>query len=315
MVNTNYYCSSSRYPQQSSISTTDPSSIITTTITLSKFTGNTFMQQSSSFSTELQNKRSSSNVLNFVTDAVKLWESEFSGTYSLSNKSAKLSQQQYRSCERHNKPNINFEKRCFICIIAVALRVLQTTLFTLLQLIGLPVLVNGCSTRSRYDQKKLIPSNRFAELNDCTEAYWGYCRNGGICKMTADISERLIPVCSCPTGFRGRQCELINDPNIYFSRQQGQMEMAAMSGAMVAIIFLSPPINQQKQDSDTIINNIERNEIMEANAKSSIHKKLVEKINHPTDVFEMSTLTGYPDTEYDQYRLLATVINKIMYGF
>uniref|UniRef100_A0AAF5Q5F6 EGF-like domain-containing protein n=3 Tax=Wuchereria bancrofti TaxID=6293 RepID=A0AAF5Q5F6_WUCBA len=337
MVNTNYYCSSSRYPQQSSISTTDPSSIITTTITLSKFTGNTFMQQSSSFSTELQNKRSSSNVLNFVTDAVKLWESEFSGTYSLSNKSAKLSQQQYRSCERHNKPNINFEKRCFICIIAVALRVLQTTLFTLLQLIGLPVLVNGCSTRSRYDQKKLIPSNRFAELNDCTEAYWGYCRNGGICKMTADISERLIPVCSCPTGFRGRQCELINDPNIYFSRQQGQMEMAAMSGAMVAIIFvilflsfvlyfykrymkygmqgnnslstfntleLSPPINQQKQDSDTIINNIERNEIMEANAKSSIHKKLVEKINHPTDVFEMSTLTGYPDTEYDQYRNL-----------
>ncbi|EJW74916.1 hypothetical protein WUBG_14177 [Wuchereria bancrofti] len=56
--------------------------------------------------------------------------------------------------------------------------------------------------------------------------------------MTADISERLIPVCSCPTGFRGRQCELINDPNIYFSRQQGQMEMAAMSGAMVAIIFV-----------------------------------------------------------------------------
>ncbi|EJW85813.1 hypothetical protein WUBG_03278 [Wuchereria bancrofti] len=60
----------------------------------------------------------------------------------------------------------------------------------------------------------------------------------------------------------------------------------------------SPPINQQKQDSDTIINNIEQN------AKSSIQQKLVRKINHPTDVFEMSTLTGYPDTEYDQYRNL-----------
>uniref|UniRef100_A0A183DC60 EGF-like domain-containing protein n=1 Tax=Gongylonema pulchrum TaxID=637853 RepID=A0A183DC60_9BILA len=99
------------------------------------------------------------------------------------------------------------------------------------------LLSGGCSTRSRYEQKKVAPSHRFADLEDCKEAYWGYCRNGGICKMTTDISKRAVPACSCPAGFRGRQCELISDPNIYFSRQQGQMEMAAMSSLLLAIVF------------------------------------------------------------------------------
>lgn len=91
----------------------------------------------------LQNRGDNSDVLNFVTDAVKLWKSEFSGTYPLSTKPAKLSQQQHRSsCIRHNKPNTYLENRCITCVTAVAPRVLQTTLFTLLQLIGLPVLVS-----------------------------------------------------------------------------------------------------------------------------------------------------------------------------
>ncbi|VBB32891.1 unnamed protein product [Acanthocheilonema viteae] len=204
------------------------------------------------------------------------------------------------------------------------------------------LLADGCSTRSRYDQKKLI-SNRFVELNNCTEAYLGYCRNGGICKMTTDISQRAVPVCSCPTGFRGRQCELINDPNIYFSRQQGQMEMAAMSGAMVAIIFvilflsfvlyfyrryvkygmqesnssttidtleLSPPLNKQKQNSDAIIDELEKNEIIEARAERPMHMQLAEKVNYPSNIFEMYTLTGYPNPEYAQRRNLFSMATK-----
>ncbi|CAG9539631.1 unnamed protein product, partial [Cercopithifilaria johnstoni] len=287
----------------------------------------------------LKNRSDSSIVLNFVANAVKLWESEFSGIYSLSHKLAKLSQQQHRSCSRHNKPNTYFENRCITCVTAVAPRILQIILFTLLQLIGLPVLVNGCSTRSRYDQKKLI-TNRFVELNNCTEIYWGYCRNGGVCKMTIDISQRSIPVCSCPTGFHGRQCELINDPNIYFSRQQGQMEMAAMSGSMIALIFiilflsftlyvykrcmkygiegnnsssafdtfeLSSPTNEQKQDSDTVINELEKNEIMGTRAK---HLQLGKKVNHSSNVFEMFTLTGYPDPEYSQHQNLFSKATK-----
>uniref|UniRef100_A0A8R1XX78 Uncharacterized protein n=1 Tax=Onchocerca volvulus TaxID=6282 RepID=A0A8R1XX78_ONCVO len=49
MVKTNYYHSFSQYPQQSSISLSDIS--LTTMITSSKLTGNTVMQQSSSFYT------------------------------------------------------------------------------------------------------------------------------------------------------------------------------------------------------------------------------------------------------------------------
>lgn len=92
----------------------------------------------------LKNKSDNSNVLNFITDAVKLRESEFSGTYShLSDKPTKLSQHQRRSCKRHNKPNkYRFENRSITCVTAVAPRVLQITLFTLLQLIGLPVLAS-----------------------------------------------------------------------------------------------------------------------------------------------------------------------------
>ncbi|KAM3726673.1 Nischarin [Dirofilaria immitis] len=321
-----------QYHQQPSISLND--ALLATTITLSKFTENSVMRQTSAFYTGFQSRNDSSDVLNFVTDAVKLWKPKSSDSYLLSNKSIKLSQQQYR----HNKPNRNLENHCITCVTTLAPRVLQTTLFTLLQLIiGSPVLVNGCSTRSRYDQKRLSSSYRFAELNDCPEAYWGYCRNGGVCKMTTDISGRIVPICSCPIGFHGRQCELINDPNIYFSRQQGQMEMAAMSGAMVAIIFvilflsfvlyfyrrymkyaiqendslsafdtleLSPPINKQKQDSHATINDLEKNEIVESKAEPSIRIKLAEKLDEPSNTFELFTLTEYPNVGFAQHRNL-----------
>ncbi|EFO12901.1 hypothetical protein LOAG_15631 [Loa loa] len=103
--------------------------------------------------------------------------------------------------------------------------------------------------------------------------------------MTIDIHNELYQFAR----FRGRQCELINDANIYFSRQQGQMEMAAVSGVMISIIFvilflslvfyfykrymkygmqgsnslstfdtmeLSPPINAQKQDSNAVMDDV-----------------------------------------------------------
>ncbi|VDK64836.1 unnamed protein product [Onchocerca ochengi] len=262
----------------------------------------------------LQDRNDILDVLNFVTDAVK---SEFSDTNPSSHKSVKLSQQPYRSCARHNKPNTYLENRRSTCVTAVAPRVLQTSLFTLLQLIiGLPVLVNGCSTRSRYDQKRLSAPYRLDELSNCSEVYRGYCRNDGICKMIADVAQRAVPICSCQKGFRGRQCELINDPNIYFSRQQGQMQMAAISGAMIAIIFgsnslstfdtleLSSPINKQKEDSRAIVNNFEKNEIMDLQAEPSIHIQLAEKLNHPSNAFEMFTLTGSSNMEYAQHRNL-----------
>uniref|UniRef100_A0A915PN24 EGF-like domain-containing protein n=1 Tax=Setaria digitata TaxID=48799 RepID=A0A915PN24_9BILA len=275
----------------------------------------------------LQKRGNSLNVPKFATNAVKLWKSEFSGTYSSPHKRVELSRQKHHPCTRHNKPITYLEKRCITFVTAVAPRVLQSTLLTLLQLIGLPVLVGGCSTRSRYDQKKLSQSHRFVELYDCPEAYWGYCRNGGICKMTTDISQRTVPICSCPTGFRGRQCELINDPNIYFSRQQGQMQMAAMSGVVVAIIYmkygieesnsfdtfdtleLSPSINSQRQDPRSIIT--EKNEIVEVEAEHpSMHKHLVEKVNHPSTVFEMFTLTEYPNKEYIHSHSMANMATK-----
>uniref|UniRef100_A0A915CG44 Uncharacterized protein n=1 Tax=Parascaris univalens TaxID=6257 RepID=A0A915CG44_PARUN len=37
-------------------------------------------------------------------------------------------------------------------------------------------------------------------------------------------------------GYRGKQCELVNDPNIYFSRQQEQLETAALSTLVTAVI-------------------------------------------------------------------------------
>ncbi|VDK88050.1 unnamed protein product, partial [Litomosoides sigmodontis] len=282
-----------------------------------------------------------SNASNFITDAVKLQESEVSDTCSLSDKIVKLSEQQDCTCTRHNKPKAHSANRPIICVTAVAPRVRQTVLFTLFQLIGLSALVNGCSTRSRYEQKKLKP-NRYtvAELSNCTEAYLGYCRNGGTCKMTVDISQRDVPVCCCPPGFRGRQCELINDPNIYFSRQQGQMEMAAMSGVMVAIIFailfllfvlyfyrrymkygmkgsnssstfdtveLSPPINEEKQDSDAVIDKLERNETVKARAERQSSERMDDQ---SSNIFEMFTLAAHKDPEYAEHRNLFSMITK-----
>uniref|UniRef100_A0A8R1TUT1 EGF-like domain-containing protein n=1 Tax=Onchocerca volvulus TaxID=6282 RepID=A0A8R1TUT1_ONCVO len=201
----------------------------------------------------------------------------------------------------------------------------------------MPAMRNGCSTRSRYDQKRLSAPYRLDELSNCSEVYRGYCRNDGICKMIADVAQRAVPICSCQKGFRGRQCELINDPNIYFSRQQGQMQMAAISGAMIAVIFvilflsfvfyfykrymrygiqgsnslstfdtleLSSPINKQKEDSRSIVNNFEKNEIMDLQAEPSIHIQLAEKLNHPSNAFELFTLTGSSNMEYAQHRNL-----------
>ncbi|EFO13026.2 hypothetical protein LOAG_15506, partial [Loa loa] len=53
-----------------------------------------------------------------------------------------------------------------------------------------------------------------------------------------------------------------------------------------------------------------KNETIAAKAESSISMNLVEKVNHPPDVFEMFTLTGYPDTEYAQQRNLFKMTTK-----
>ncbi|KHN82590.1 hypothetical protein Tcan_00048, partial [Toxocara canis] len=98
-------------------------------------------------------------------------------------------------------------------------------------------LPGGCSTGSRLsDDKPTAVAQRLGDLDDCDDIYGGFCRNGGTCKITTDIAHRYIPVCSCMPGFRGKQCELVNDPNIYYSRQQEQLETAALSTLVTIVI-------------------------------------------------------------------------------
>ncbi|KHN88516.1 hypothetical protein Tcan_13433 [Toxocara canis] len=86
------------------------------------------------------------------------------------------------------------------------------------------------------------PSHRFddlAEVELCSEFYSGYCRNGGICKITADIFHREIPVCSCMPGFRGKQCELVNDADMYYSGQLAQFERITLSTVVVSVMIIA----------------------------------------------------------------------------
>ncbi|VDN06057.1 unnamed protein product [Thelazia callipaeda] len=207
--------------------------------------------------------------------------------------------------------------------------------------------MRGCSTRSRYEQKKSSQSHRFAELEECTEAYSGYCRNGGICKMTADISQRAVPhfflFISCPTGFRGRQCELINDPNIYFSQQQGQIEIAAMSSLVVTIVlaisfasfllyvyrrYLKYGLHRSTSSLSNLTSlelssskpwqrrnsKLSLNDFKEAEAEKSVHVHLATRLddNDPSTVFEMLSQADCPKMQVTSPRnfLIMTTQNR-----
>ncbi|VDN57836.1 unnamed protein product [Dracunculus medinensis] len=105
------------------------------------------------------------------------------------------------------------------------------------------LLKGGCSTKPR--NRGTVASARFADLQDCDDRFEGYCHNSGICKLTYDIAHRIIPICSqsttfsCPTGFRGKQCEFINDPNYYYSKQEKNEIGMTTALSLLLIIILA----------------------------------------------------------------------------
>lgn len=119
--------------------------------------------------------------------------------------------------------------------------IFSSQLLRLFCLLSFAVLAGACSTRPEQRENTEVTDEELQKVHSkrydtppCTLK--GYCYNGGTCHMAINIERRPVPVCSCPLGFKGRQCEDRNDPNKYFTRQHGEIETAALSSLVTFVI-------------------------------------------------------------------------------
>lgn len=78
----------------------------------------------------------------------------------------------------------------------------------------------------------------------------------------------------------------------------------------VAVFLKKKKKNKKEIHKRLLSEYLQKTEIVELQAEPSMHIQLAEKLNHQSNVFEMFTLTGYPDTEYTQHRNLFSMATK-----